>query len=75
MEAEVKPSTLRGAAMAGGGMWRRKRGVASDGTAKRHGNTKTVSFSCFSLTREVGTVYTHAVKKVTLGKQKTMWGP
>jgi hypothetical protein len=33
------------------------------------------SFSPFSLTREVGTVYTHAVKKVTLGNQKMMRGP
>jgi hypothetical protein len=73
MEAEVKPSALGGAAMAGGGMWRRKRGIASDRTAKRHGNTKSVSFSPFSLTREVGTAYTNAVKKShagQLGNQK-----
>jgi hypothetical protein len=48
MEVEVKASALEGAAMAGGGMWRRERGVASDQAAKRHGNTKSVSFSPFS---------------------------
>jgi hypothetical protein len=47
VEVEVKASALGGAAMAGGGMWRRERGVASDLAAKRHGNIKSVFFSPF----------------------------
>jgi hypothetical protein len=38
MEVGVKARALGGAAMAGGGMWMRERGVAR--AAKRHGDTR-----------------------------------